>query len=100
MIKLVSAEAQVHVYCNNPDKGPDKRKVCKVSCLGCRKCERYSAEKFATSGFLASVKYDAQELPTAADVEAIGCPTGALLTIEQHLQIETNNPEYSPDENK
>ena len=100
VIKLVPAEAEVHVYCNNPEKGPDKRKVCKVSCLGCRKCERYSAEKFGTSGFLASVKYDAAELPTAADIEAIGCPTGALLTAKRHLEIETNNPEFAPNEDK
>jgi hypothetical protein len=55
---------------------------------------------FGTNGFLASVKYDADKLPTASDVEAIGCPTGALLTVERHLQIETNDPEYSEDENK
>lgn len=100
VIKMVPADADVHVYCNNPEKGPDKRKVCKVSCLGCRKCERYSADMFGTNGFLASVKYDADKLPTASDVEAIGCPTGALLTVERHLQIETNDPEYSEDENK
>ena len=100
VIKLVPADAEVHVYCNNPEKGPDKRKVCKVSCLGCRKCERYSAEKFTVSGFLASVKYDSGVLPAEDDIAAIGCPTGALLSIKQHLQIETNNPEYSPDEDK
>ena len=99
VIKLVPADAQVHVYCNNPEKGPDKRKVCKVSCLGCRKCERYSAEKFSVSGFLASVKYDAAEFPTEEDIEKIGCPTGALLTVSKHLQIETNDPEFAQNEN-
>ena len=100
VIKLVPANADVHVYCNNPEKGPDKRKVCKVSCLGCRKCERYSAEKFSVSGFLASVKYDSDTLPDAADIEAIGCPTGALLTVQRHIEIETNDPENCSNENK
>lgn len=100
VIKLVPADADVHVYCNNPEKGPDKRKVCKVSCLGCRKCERYSAEKFSVSGFLASVKYDSDTLPDAADIEAIGCPTGALLTVQRHIEIETNDPENCSNEDK
>lgn len=100
VIKLVPADAQVHVYCNNPDKGPDKRKVCKVSCLGCRKCERYSAEKFSVKGFLASVKYDGTEFPTEADIEAVGCPTGALLSVEKHFEIETNDPGFAKDEDK
>ena len=35
-------------------------------------------------------------LPDAADVQAIGCPTGCLLTVEEHLKIEQNEPDWSP----
>ena len=96
VIKLVPAEAEVHVYCNSPLKGPAKKQVCKVPCLGCRKCARYAPEKFAVNGFRAEVNYGARPLPDAADVQAIGCPTGCLLTAEEHLKIEQNEPDWSP----
>ena len=95
VIELVPADSQVHVYCNSPEKGPDKRKNCKVSCLGCRKCEKALPDKFKVEGFLARVRYDAAELPTAEDVEKVQCPTGALLTAARHQEIETFDPEYS-----
>lgn len=96
VIKLVPADAEVHVYCNSPLKGPAKKQVCKVPCLGCRKCARYAPEKFTVNGFRAEVNYDARPLPDAADVQAIGCPTGCLLTVEEHLKIEQNEPDWSP----
>ena len=96
VIKLVPAEAEVHVYCNSPLKGPAKKQVCKVPCLGCRKCARYAPEKFTVNGFRAEVNYGARPLPDAADVQAIGCPTGCLLTAEEHLKIEQNEPDWSP----
>ncbi len=96
VIKLVPAEAEVHVYCNSPLKGPAKKQVCKVPCLGCRKCARYAPEKFTVNGFRAKVNYGARPLPDAADVQAIGCPTGCLLTAEEHLKIEQNEPDWSP----
>ena len=96
VIKLVPADAEVHVYCNSPLKGPAKKQVCKVPCLGCRKCARYAPEKFTVNGFRAEVNYGARPLPDAADVQAIGCPTGCLLTVEEHLKIEQNEPDWSP----
>jgi hypothetical protein len=85
----------VHVYCNSPEKGPEKRKNCKVPCLGCRKCEKVLPEKFKVEGFLAHVRCDAADFPTAEDVETVKCPTGALLTAARHREIETLDPEYS-----
>ena len=98
VIQLVPIESTVHVYCNSPEKGPEKRKNCKVSCLGCRKCEKTAPDKFKVEGFLAHVQYDAAVLPTEEDVAAVKCPTGALLTAARHKEIETNDPEFSVNE--
>lgn len=95
VIELAPIDCQVHVYCNSPEKGPEKRKNCKVSCLGCRKCEKSDPAKFRVEGFLAHVNYDAAELPGAEDIEKVNCPTGALLTVSQHKEIETFDPEFS-----
>ncbi|MBR7104358.1 MAG: RnfABCDGE type electron transport complex subunit B [Lentisphaeria bacterium] len=95
VIELVPMNSRVHVYCNSPEKGPEKRKNCKVSCLGCRKCERLAPEKFKVEGFLARVDYEADPPPTEEDVEKVGCPTGALLTASRHYEIETFDPEFS-----
>lgn len=97
VIKLVPADAEVHVYCNSPAKGPAKRQVCNVPCLGCRKCARAFPDKFKVDGFKAQVNYEAKPLPTADDVQAVGCPTGCLLTADEHLKIEQNEPEWSPE---
>ena len=95
VIKLVPADAEVHVYCNSPLKAPAKRQVCKVACIGCRKCAKAAPEKFVIEGFKAAVNYAHAPLPTQEDVQAAGCPTGALLTAEEHLHIEKHDPEWS-----
>lgn len=95
VIKLVPADAEVHVYCNSPLKAPAKRQVCKVACIGCRKCAKAAPEKFVIEGFKAAVNYAHAPLPTLEDVQAAGCPTGALLTAEEHLHIEKHDPEWS-----
>ena len=66
-----------------------------VRCIGCRKCAKFAPDKFTVNGFLAAVNYQAEAFPTAEDVSAVGCPTGALLTVEEHLKIEQNEPEWS-----
>ena len=95
VIKLVPADADVHIYCNSPAKGAAKKQVCNVPCIGCRKCAKFAPDKFTVNGFLAAVNYQAEAFPTAEDVSAVGCPTGALLTVEEHLKIEQNEPEWS-----
>jgi len=77
LIKLVPASAEVHVYCSSPEKGPVKRKVCKVSCIGCRKCVKAAEEgQMEMDGFLAKVNYD--NPPSKEVVEAAKCPTKAF----------------------
>ncbi len=98
VISLVNAESEVHVYCNSPEKAPEKRKVCKVGCIGCRKCARYAPDKFTVEGFLASVNYEAEVLPCQKDLDDIKCPTGALLSAEEHHRIEKYDPAWEKSE--
>lgn len=77
LIKLVPASAEVHVYCSSPEKGPAKRKVCSVSCIGCRKCVKADGgERMEMDGFLAKVNYD--NPPPRSVAEEAKCPTGAF----------------------
>lgn len=75
LITMVPADAPLHVYCNSPEKAVEKKKVCSVSCIGCRKCYKEAGpEKIEMDGFLARVKYDNPPEAELADV----CPTGCL----------------------
>lgn len=98
VIALVNAEAGIHVCCSSPEKAPEKRKVCKVSCIGCRKCARYAPEQFTVTGFLASVNYESSPLPGEEDAQKIQCPTGALLSAAEHHLIEHNAPAWEKKE--
>jgi ferredoxin len=98
VIALVNADADIHVYCNPPEKAPAKRKVCKVGCIGCRKCARYAPEQFTVTGFLASVNYESTPLPGEEETEKIQCPTGALLSAAKHHFIETHDPAWEKKE--
>lgn len=40
LISLVRADSSVIVTCKNQNKGPVAMKVCAVSCIACKKCER------------------------------------------------------------
>ncbi len=96
VIKLVPAAAPAHVYCNSPQKGVQKKQVCKVPCIGCRKCARAFPDQFTVTGFKAEVNYAGGNFPTAENVQAVGCPTGCLLSVEEHIKIETHDPNWSP----
>jgi len=75
LIALVPKSAKVHVYCNSPASGAATKKVCKVSCIGCRKCAKASDEgQMIIDGFLARVNY---ENPPDPEVAA-ECPTKCL----------------------
>jgi electron transport complex protein RnfB len=78
LIIMAPAAADVHVYCNSPEKGAAKRQVCKTACIACRKCVKASGEEdhMLVDGFLIRTNY---ENPPAAElVEASACPTTAL----------------------
>jgi len=75
LIRLVPSTAEINVFCNSPDKGGAKRKVCEAACIGCRKCVKEAEEgQMSMAGFLAVVNY---ENPPAAGVAA-ECPTECL----------------------
>ncbi|MEG2174825.1 MAG: RnfABCDGE type electron transport complex subunit B [Oscillospiraceae bacterium] len=40
VIELFPNQSTVHVACNNHDKGAVAMKVCKTSCIACKKCEK------------------------------------------------------------
>ncbi len=85
LIIMVPASAQVHIYCNSPEKGAAKRKVCQVACIGCRKCVKASGEEdhMIVDGFLVRPNYENPAPPEL--VEAAACPTSALRLAERHV---------------
>ncbi len=97
VIRMVPAEAKVHIYCNSPEKGALKRKSCKVGCIGCGKCERAFPNSFAKDGNCEKIKYESETIRelTGDSIANAGCPTGALLSADEHLRIERENPEWS-----
>jgi ferredoxin len=58
IIELVGRSRKVHVCCQNKDKGAVARKLCKVACIACKRCEKaceYDAIKVENN--LASIDY-------------------------------------------
>ncbi|QBG46534.1 ferredoxin [Verrucomicrobia bacterium S94] len=86
LITMVPASAATHVYCNSPEKGAVKRKVCKTACIACRKCVKASGEEdyMEIDGFLVRSNYE--NPPPASLVEAAGCPTSALRVDTEHIK--------------
>jgi electron transport complex protein RnfB len=78
LIIMTPASVEVHVYCNSPEKGAAKRKVCKTACIACRKCVKASGEEdhMLVDGFLIRTNYENPPQPDL--VEASACPTTAL----------------------
>ncbi len=94
LIKLVPAEHKIHIFCSNPEKGIEKRKYCKVACIGCKKCSKSTPDNFVADTFKVSVNYENSDIITEEKVAEIKCPTSALLSSEQHLKIEMENPDH------
>lgn len=86
LITMVPASATTHVYCNSPEKGAVKRKVCQTACIACRKCVKASGEEdyMEIDGFLIRSNYE--NPPPDSLVEAAGCPTTALRVDAEHAK--------------
>lgn len=81
LIKMVPEKAPVHIFCHSPEKGAAKKKVCSVSCIGCRKCVKAAEEgQMEITGFMVGVNYD--NYPGIDIIEKAKCPTGCLRTSE------------------
>lgn len=87
LIVMVPASVDVHIYCNSPEKGAEKRKVCKTACIACRKCVKASEEgQMVVDGFLVHTNY---ENPPESDlVEKSACPTTAIRLASKHAANE------------
>ncbi len=83
LICMVPASVDVHVYCNSPEKGVTKMKLCKASCIGCKKCVKASDEdQMISEGFLVRTNYSTP--PNTDLIAATGCPTKALKLASIH----------------
>ncbi len=84
LIILAPAAVDVHVYCNSPEKGVLKRKVCKTACIACRKCVKAadSEDQMTINGFLVKTNYS--NPPISDLVEKAACPTTALRLATKH----------------
>lgn len=80
IIKMVPASRAVHVVCSSQDKGPVVRKICKVGCIGCKRCTKDVAnEEIFMVDTLAVVDYGKS---LRSDASAKVCPTDSIQVIE------------------
>ncbi|MCC7299675.1 MAG: RnfABCDGE type electron transport complex subunit B [Verrucomicrobia bacterium] len=84
LIVLTPAAVDVHVYCNSPEKGAVKTKVCKTACIACRKCVKAADNEtqMTVNGFLVADNYS--NPPISDLVEKAKCPTKALRLASKH----------------
>jgi len=88
LICMVPASVDIHVYCNSPEKGGSKMKVCKAACIACQKCVKAADEgQMRSEGFLVQTNYDNPPGPDL--IAASECPTDALKLASVHAQGET-----------
>lgn len=84
IIRLGRATQRVFVSCSNTDKGKDSRKVCTISCIKCRICEKgcpSDAIHVIQTGTGTIARID-EEKCTNCGWCADNCPTGAIQIIE------------------
>ncbi len=83
IIKMVPAARSVHVACSSPEKGGIVRKICKVGCIGCKRCiKEVDDEQITMDGFLAVVDYSK---PLRSDSPANVCPTKTIQVVESEF---------------
>lgn len=76
MITMLPQETEAAIMCNNTDKGADARKICKNTCIGCKKCEKVCENAAVTVvNNLAKIDYDKC---TGCGACADACPTGCM----------------------
>ncbi len=80
VMQMIPYSADVIVACNSLDKGGKVKKYCSVGCIGCKICEKKSAEGgFIVESFLATIDYDNKGDRIAA-LQA--CPVKCIISSE------------------
>ena len=90
LIELVAKNKPVFVACNTTDKGGVCNKYCKVSCIGCKKCEKACQDDaIHVNNFLAKIDYDKC---TACGACVKVCPTKCIHTNDPSILEEKPSP--------
>ncbi|MCK5674457.1 MAG: RnfABCDGE type electron transport complex subunit B [Spirochaetales bacterium] len=78
VMQMIPYSADAIVACNSLDKGGKVKKYCSVGCIGCKICEKKSAEGgFVVENFLATIDYDKKGDRSGA-LQA--CPTKCIIS--------------------
>lgn len=89
IIKMVPAKQQVHVLCQNTEKGAQTRKQCSNGCIGCMKCVKTCKfDAIHVENNLASIDYT--KCKNCGMCMTV-CPTGAINSYnERHAKMAIN----------
>lgn len=83
LLELVAVKAPVYVACSSKEKGAVCNKMCKVSCIACKKCEKACQyDAIHVNDFLAKIDY---EKCTACGDCITACPKNCILTIDPEV---------------
>jgi len=103
IIHMAPASKTIHVLCSSKDKGPDAKKACKVSCIGCRMCLKLAGDSFQmVDKFLAARNY---EIPVENELIIEKCPGKCIVKcgdseVPQQPEAEAPKPQTEQKEEK
>jgi len=80
VMQMIPYSADVIVACNSLDKGGKVKKYCSVGCIGCKICEKKSADGgFVVENFLATIDYEKKGERVSA---MNACPAKCIISAE------------------
>jgi len=81
IIELHPIDRKLFVLCKSQDNAKVSKKVCKVSCNGCKLCTNDTNGVFFMDGNLAKVNYEILSAQTAP--VSVNCPRGTILDLTE-----------------